>query len=77
MQKGGILLFDILAFILQTEVLSLDAVSAEILGDEKIEMEYGEIVEAWTEEKNLGKLSQYCLGTRKELKKARPFPALP
>ncbi|HVP80710.1 MAG TPA: DNA-directed DNA polymerase [Thermodesulfobacteriota bacterium] len=52
---------NILASILQTEVLSLDAVSAEILGDEKIEMEYAEIVEAWTEEKNLGKLAQYCL----------------
>jgi DNA polymerase I/DNA polymerase-2 len=52
---------NILASILQTEVLSLDAVSAEILGDEKIEMEYAEIVEAWIEEKNLGKLAQYCL----------------
>ncbi len=52
---------NILASILQTEVLSLDAVSAEILGDEKIEMEYAEIVEAWTEEKNLEKLAQYCL----------------
>ncbi len=52
---------NILAPILQTEVLSLDAVSAEILGDEKIEMEYAEIVEAWIEEKNLGKLAQYCL----------------
>ena len=52
---------NILASILQTEVLSLDAVSAEILGDEKIEMEYAEIVETWTEEKNLEKLAQYCL----------------
>jgi DNA polymerase I/DNA polymerase-2 len=52
---------NILASILQTEVLSLDAVSAEILGDEKIEMEYAEIVEAWTEEKNLEKLARYCL----------------
>jgi DNA polymerase elongation subunit (family B) len=52
---------NILSPILQTEVLSLDAVSAEILGDEKIEMEYAEIVEAWIEEKNLGKLAQYCL----------------
>ncbi len=52
---------NILASILQTEVLSLDAVSAEILGDEKIEMEYAEIVEAWKEEKNLEKLARYCL----------------
>ncbi len=52
---------NILASILQTEVLSLDAVSAEILGDKKIEMEYAEIVEAWTEEKNLEKLARYCL----------------
>ena len=52
---------NILASILQTEVLSLDAVSAEILGDEKIGMEYAEIVEAWKEEKNLEKLAEYCL----------------
>jgi DNA polymerase I/DNA polymerase-2 len=52
---------NILSSILQTEVLSLDAVSAEILGDEKIEMEYAEIVEAWIEEKNLEKLARYCL----------------
>ncbi len=52
---------NLLASILQTEVLSLDAVSTEILGDEKIEMEYAEIVEAWIEERNLGKLAQYCL----------------
>jgi DNA polymerase Pol2 len=52
---------NILAPLLQTEVLSLDAVSAEILGDEKIEMEYAEIVEAWTQEKNLEKLARYCL----------------
>ncbi len=52
---------NILASILQTEVLSLDAVSAEILGDEKIEMEYADIVEAWTAGKNLEKLAKYCL----------------
>ncbi len=52
---------NIFAPILQTEVLSLDAVSAEILGDEKIEMQYHEIVEAWQREKQLPKLAMYCL----------------
>jgi len=52
---------NILAPSLQTEVLGLDSVSAEILGDEKIETEYAEIVEAWKEEKNLEKLAEYCL----------------
>jgi DNA polymerase Pol2 len=52
---------NILSPLLQTEVMSLDSVSAEILGDEKIEMEYAEIVEAWNEGKNLEKLAEYCL----------------
>ncbi|HSB04601.1 MAG TPA: DNA-directed DNA polymerase [Thermodesulfobacteriota bacterium] len=52
---------NVLATTLQTEVLSLDSVSAEILRDEKIEMEYAEMVEAWKEEKELEKLAEYCL----------------
>lgn len=46
---------------LQTEVLSLDAVSAEFLGDKKIEIEYQEILEAWKTKKHLSKLAEYCL----------------
>jgi len=46
---------------LQTEVLSLDAVSAELLGDKKIEIEYQEIIEAWKTKKHLPKLAEYCL----------------
>lgn len=46
---------------LQTEVLSLDAVSAELLNDKKIEIEYQEILECWKTKKNLAKLAEYCL----------------
>ncbi len=52
---------NILAPMLQTEVLSLDAVSSEILGDEKIEMEYSEILSAWKEGRNLETLAKYSL----------------
>jgi DNA polymerase Pol2 len=51
----------ILSAQLQTEVLTLDAVSAELLGDRKIEFEYQEILESWRKGKDLGKLSEYCL----------------
>ncbi len=46
---------------LQTEVLSLDAVSAELLGDRKIELEYEELLEMWRKKKDLSKLAEYCL----------------
>ena len=46
---------------LQTEVLTLDAVSAELLNDRKISMEYEEITEAWRKSKDLAKLAEYCL----------------
>lgn len=46
---------------LQTEVLTLDAVSAELLGDKKIEMEFEEILETWRKKKDLAKLAEYCL----------------
>ncbi len=52
---------NILSPLLQTEVLSLDAVSSEILGDEKIEMEYSEILSAWKEGRNLENLARYSL----------------
>ncbi len=46
---------------LQTEVLTLDAVSAELLGDKKIELEYGELLELWRKKKDMSKLAEYCL----------------
>ncbi|OQX82132.1 MAG: hypothetical protein B6D56_00015 [Candidatus Omnitrophica bacterium 4484_70.1] len=52
---------NILSSILQTEVLTLDAVAGEILGDKKIQMEYQDILDAWHKEKNLEKLASYCL----------------
>jgi len=65
---NGIVHLDIFNFInntlspnLQTEVLSLDAVSSELLGDKKIEVDYQEMLEAWRKRKNLGKLAKYCL----------------
>jgi len=51
----------ILSPILQTEVLSLDAVAGEILGDKKIGMEYQDILKAWQKNKDLEKLASYCL----------------
>jgi DNA polymerase I/DNA polymerase-2 len=46
---------------MQTEVLTLDAVSAELLGDKKIEIEYEEILESWRKKKDLSRLAEYCL----------------
>lgn len=46
---------------LQTEVLTLDSISSELLGDNKIEIEYEEILEDWRKGKDLGKLAEYCL----------------
>ncbi|MCD6319279.1 MAG: ribonuclease H-like domain-containing protein, partial [Candidatus Desulfofervidaceae bacterium] len=65
---NGVVHIDLFHFInnilspnLQTEVLSLDAVSSELLGDRKIEMDYQEMLEAWRKGKNLVKLAEYCL----------------
>lgn len=64
----GIVHIDLFQFInnvlspqLQTEVLTLDAVSAELLSDKKIEIEYEDILESWRKGKDLGKLAEYCL----------------
>ena len=46
---------------LQTEVLTLDAVSSELLNDKKIEIEYEEITESWRKGRDIGKLAEYCL----------------
>jgi len=67
-RTAGIVHVDIFNFIqnilsatLQTEVLTLDAVSSEILKDKKIELDYQELLESWREKKNLRKLAEYCL----------------
>jgi len=46
---------------LETEILTLNAVSAELLGDKKIEMDFQELLEAWRKKKDLQKLALYCL----------------
>ncbi len=46
---------------LETEVLTLNAVSSELLGDKKIEMDFQELLEAWRKKKDLQKLALYCL----------------
>jgi DNA polymerase elongation subunit (family B) len=52
---------NILVTQLQTEVLTLNAVAAELLGDQKIELEYEDIIEAWKTGKDIGKMARYCL----------------
>jgi len=52
---------NILAQNLQTEVLTLNAVSAELLGDKKIDLDFQELLEAWRKKKDLAKLALYCL----------------
>ncbi|MBN2203094.1 MAG: hypothetical protein JW700_02840 [Candidatus Aenigmarchaeota archaeon] len=46
---------------LQTEVLTLDAVSSEILSDKKMEMDYVDIEKTWKENADIKKLASYCL----------------
>jgi DNA polymerase Pol2 len=52
---------NVLSAQLQTEVMSLEAVSAELLGDSKIELEYVELLEGWKKGKDLAKMAEYCL----------------
>ena len=52
---------NILSPSLETEVLTLNAVSSELLGDKKIEMDFQELLEAWRKKKDLKKLALYCL----------------
>jgi DNA polymerase elongation subunit (family B) len=68
LRLNGIVHIDLFNFIqnilssnLQTEVLTLDAVATEILGDKKIEIDYQELIESWRKRKNLEKLAEYCL----------------
>ncbi|MFH0829810.1 MAG: DNA-directed DNA polymerase [Candidatus Aenigmatarchaeota archaeon] len=51
----------ILAPHLQTEVMTLDSICAELLGDRKIPMEFEELLEAWQKKKDLAKLAAYSL----------------
>ncbi len=52
---------NILSSQLQTEVLTLDAVASEILGDKKIELEYEDIINSWKTGENFEKLIEYNL----------------
>lgn len=52
---------NILRFHLDTEVLTLDAVAAEVLGDRKIELQYEQMLEAWRSGKDLAKFAEYNL----------------
>ncbi len=52
---------NILSPSLETEVLTLNAVSGELLEDKKIEMDFQELLEAWRKKKDLQKLALYCL----------------
>lgn len=54
-------ILNILSTQLQTEVMTLQSISSELLGDSKIEMEFEEILTAWRDRKNLNRLAQYCL----------------
>jgi len=65
---GGRVHIDLFSFVnlalaghLETEVLTLDAVAAELLGERKIEMEMEEMLEKWRREEDLGKLARYSL----------------
>ncbi len=64
---NGVVHIDLFNFIqnilspnLQTEVLTLDAVAGELVKDQKIQLEFEEIIEAWRREKDLEKLAKYC-----------------
>lgn len=52
---------NIMAAQMQTEVMSLDEVSAELLGDSKIEVQYEELIECWRKSKDLARMAEYCL----------------
>lgn len=51
----------ILAYTLNVEVLSLDAVAMELIGEGKKEMTWQEMKESWQENKDLEKIAEYCL----------------
>ncbi|MCD6381647.1 MAG: ribonuclease H-like domain-containing protein [Candidatus Aenigmarchaeota archaeon] len=52
---------NILSPSLDTEVLTLNAVSTELLDDHKIEMQYEEMLEAWYKNRDMKKFAEYCL----------------
>ncbi|MFH7882419.1 MAG: DNA-directed DNA polymerase, partial [Candidatus Aenigmatarchaeota archaeon] len=51
----------ILSATLKSEVLTLDEVAQELLGERKKEMEYKEMVEIWSKKKQLERLTEYSL----------------
>ena len=51
----------ILAYTLNVEVLSLDAVALELIGEGKKEMTWQEMERSWHENKDIEKIAEYCL----------------
>lgn len=52
---------NILSPTLKTEILTLDEVANELIGERKIELEYKEIVELWKNRKDLGRIAEYSM----------------
>ncbi|MEM5801519.1 MAG: DNA-directed DNA polymerase [Candidatus Aenigmatarchaeota archaeon] len=46
---------------LKTEVLTLDEVAKEILGEGKIKLDWSEMKEAWKQKKDIERIAEYCL----------------
>lgn len=51
----------ILAYTLNAEVLSLDAVASELIGEGKQDLSWDEMEKAWKENKEIHKIAEYCL----------------
>lgn len=51
----------VLAPVMKSEVLTLDAVSEELIGLKKKDMKWKDIEKSWKEKKGLQKLAEYCL----------------
>lgn len=46
---------------LKSEVLTLDSVASQLLGEGKKKMKYSEMVEFWGKKKNVERIAEYCL----------------
>lgn len=51
----------ILSTSLKTEVLTLDEVTKEILGEGKIKLDWSDMKEAWKQKKDIERIAEYCL----------------
>ncbi|MCS7123600.1 MAG: DNA-directed DNA polymerase [Candidatus Aenigmarchaeota archaeon] len=64
----GVVHLDLFVFInkilsptLKTEVLTLDEVANELIGERKIELEYEEMIELWKSKKGLSRIAEYSI----------------